>query len=100
MRVGLQVKSDDFLHMLTRQDRIADYAQNVAEQLAFRPLFDDKEAKENLKKMAQAVASTVEKNISTLLTYIPFSFSLLSTVNVCERGFIQLVDVETRLIVS
>ncbi len=66
MRIGLQVKSDDFLHMLTRQDRIADYAQNVAEQLAFRPLFDDKEAKENLKKMAQAVASTVEKYEDTV----------------------------------
>ena len=39
------VGSDDFLHMLTRQDRIADYAQNVAEQLGFRALLDDDEAK-------------------------------------------------------
>ncbi len=53
------VGSDDFLHMLTRQDRIADYAQNVAEQLGFRTLFDDVEAKSNLKNMAMAVAATV-----------------------------------------
>ena len=61
MRMGVQVSMDDFLYMVTRQDRIADYAQNVAEQLAFRPLFEDKEAKANLKKMAQAVADTVAK---------------------------------------
>ncbi|MDB9834499.1 DUF47 family protein [Candidatus Poseidoniaceae archaeon] len=59
MRMGVQLSLDDFLYMVTRQDRIADYAQNVAEQLAFRPLFDDDEAKANLKKMAQAVADTV-----------------------------------------
>jgi PiT family inorganic phosphate transporter len=53
------VGSDDFLHMLTRQDRIADYAQNVAEQLGFRVLLDDDEAKSNLKNMAMAVAATV-----------------------------------------
>ena len=53
------VGSDDFLHMLTRQDRIADYAQNVAEQLGFRALLDDDEAKNNLKDMAKAVAATV-----------------------------------------
>ena len=41
MRMGVQLSLDDFLYMVTRQDRIADYAQNVAEQLAFRPLFDD-----------------------------------------------------------
>ncbi|MDA7463726.1 DUF47 family protein [Candidatus Poseidonia alphae] len=61
MRIGVQLSLDDFLYMVTRQDRIADYAQNVAEQLAFRPLFDDKKAKENLKEMAKAVADTVAK---------------------------------------
>ncbi len=61
MRIGVQLSLDDFLYMVTRQDRIADYAQNVAEQLAFRPLFDDKKAKENLKEMAKAVAETVAK---------------------------------------
>ena len=66
MRFGIQVRSEDFLHMLSRQDRIADYAQNVAEKLAFRPLFDDKQAKNNLKKMAEAVAATVEKYEDTV----------------------------------
>ena len=53
------VSGDAFLHMLTRQDRIADYAQNVAEQLGFRELMDDDEAKQNLKNMAAAVSVTV-----------------------------------------
>ncbi|RJU90034.1 MAG: DUF47 family protein [Candidatus Poseidoniales archaeon] len=61
MRMGVQLSLDDFLYMVTRQDRIADYAQNVAEQLAFRPLFDDEQAKANLKEMAKAVAATVAK---------------------------------------
>jgi len=50
---------DEFLHMLSRQDRIADYAQNVAEQLSFRTLYGDKEALENLKEMGVAVKATV-----------------------------------------
>ena len=60
-RFGVHVSIDDFLYMVSRQDRIADYAQNVAEQLAFRPLFDDEEAKANLKAMAKAVSDTVAK---------------------------------------
>ena len=55
---NLLMRSDDFYHMLARQDRIADYAQNVAEQLSFRPLYDNAEAKALLKEMAQAVAKT------------------------------------------
>ena len=55
---NLLMRSDDFYHMLARQDRIADYAQNVAEQLSFRPLYDNAEAKTLLKEMAQAVAKT------------------------------------------
>ena len=60
-RFGVHTSIDDFLYMVSRQDRIADYAQNVAEQLAFRPLFDDEEAKANLKAMAKAVFDTVAK---------------------------------------
>ncbi|MDP6639801.1 MAG: DUF47 family protein [Candidatus Poseidoniaceae archaeon] len=55
----LMVSMDEFLHMLSRQDRIADYAQNVAEQLSFRTLYGDKEALENLKEMGVAVKATV-----------------------------------------
>ena len=61
MRFGVHVSIDDFLYMVSRQDRISDYAQNVAEQLAFRPLFDDEQAKQNLKEMAKAVSETVAK---------------------------------------
>ena len=60
-RFGVHVSIDDFLYMVSRQDRIADYAQNVAEQLAFRPLLDDAEARSNLKAMAEAVSETVAK---------------------------------------
>ena len=49
---------DEFFHMLARQDRIADYAQNVAEQLSFRPLYDNSAARELLKEKAGAVAKT------------------------------------------
>ena len=57
--IRLIVSMDDFLHMLTRQDRIADYAQNVAEQLSFRELYSDKKARKMLKEMAESVAETV-----------------------------------------
>ena len=57
--IRLIVSMDDFLHMLTRQDRIADYAQNVAEQLSFRELYNDKKARMMLKEMAEAVSETV-----------------------------------------
>ncbi|MCH1540092.1 MAG: DUF47 family protein [Candidatus Poseidonia sp.] len=74
-RFGIQVSLNDFLYMVTRQDRIADYAQNVAEQLDFRPLYDDKEAKDNLKAMAQAVAATVGKYEDTVMALRDFTIS-------------------------
>ena len=49
---------DELLRMISRQDRIADYAQNVAEQLSFRELFVDDEARGMLKEMAEAVSKT------------------------------------------
>ena len=55
----LIVSMDEFLHMLSRQDRIADYAQNVAEQLSFRELYTDKKARKMLIEMGEAVAETV-----------------------------------------
>ena len=55
----LMVSMDEFLHMLTRQDRIADYAQNVAEQISFRELYQDKTARKMLKEMAEVVSETV-----------------------------------------
>ena len=59
LRFGIAADSKSFLHMVSRQDRIADYAQNVAEQLSFRPLMENDEAREHLAKMAKAVAETV-----------------------------------------
>lgn len=75
MRFGIQVGMDDFLHMVTRQDRIADYAQNVAEQLGFRELYDDEEAKAKLKKMAEAVATTVATYEDTVNALREFTIS-------------------------
>ena len=49
---------DELLRMVSRQDRIADYAQNVAEQLSFRELFIDEKARGMLKEMAEAVSKT------------------------------------------
>ena len=74
-RLGVYVPLDDFLYMVSRQDRIADYAQNVAEQLAFRPLMDDDEAKANLKSMAKAVSETVAKYEDTVEALRDFSIS-------------------------
>ena len=65
--IRLMVSMDDFLHMLTRQDRIADYAQNVAEQLSFRELYNDKKARKMLKEMAEIVSETVAVYEDTVL---------------------------------
>ena len=75
MRFGMQVGHKDFLQMLTRQDRIADYAQNVAEQLAFRPLYEDQTALANLKRMAEAVAATVSTYEETVAAMREFTIS-------------------------
>ena len=64
--VRLAVNKTAFLHMLARQDRIADYAQNVAEQLSFRPLYDDEKARNHLLVMAEAVSETVAKYEDTV----------------------------------
>jgi hypothetical protein len=73
--VRLAVNKTAFLHMLARQDRIADYAQNVAEQLSFRPLYDNKEAREHLLVMAEAVSETVAKYEDTVEVLQDFALS-------------------------
>ena len=65
----LLINSDEFIYMLGRQDRIADYAQNVAEQLSFRELYDNKEARKLVMEMAESVkktASIYEDTVSHL----------------------------------
>jgi len=67
--IRLMVSIENFLRMLSRQDRIADYAQNVAEQLSFRELMDDDKARKMLKEMGEAVAVTVasyEKTVAAM----------------------------------
>ena len=52
--------------------------QNVAEQLSFRELYDNKKARKNLKKMADAVVATVisyEKAVDSLKELAQSGFS-------------------------
>ncbi len=63
----LLINSDEFIYMLGRQDRIADYAQNVAEQLSFRELYENKEARRLLMEMAESVKKTASIYEDTVL---------------------------------
>ena len=63
----LLIDSDEFLYMLGRQDRIADYAQNVAEQLSFRELYNNEEARKMVIEMAEAVQKTAAVYEDTVL---------------------------------
>jgi len=97
LRFGIAADSDSFLHMVSRQDRIADYAQNVAEQLSFRPLMDDETARENLVEMAEVVSKTVatyEDLIEALRQYhisgrtkagVDEVYALIREVNIVEH---------------
>ena len=97
LRFGIAADSDSFLHMVSRQDRIADYAQNVAEQLSFRPLMDDETARENLVEMAEVVSKTVatyEDLIEALRQYhisgrtkasLVAAYALIREVNLVEH---------------
>jgi len=97
LRFGIAADSDSFLHMVSRQDRIADYAQNVAEQLSFRPLMDDETSRENLVEMAEVVSKTVAKYedlIETLRQYhisgrtkagVDEVYALIREVNLVEH---------------
>ncbi len=84
----LIVSMDDFLRMLARQDRIADYAQNVAEQLSFRELYDNKEAREMLIEMANAVSATVATYEDTVEALRDLS---LGETKVAKKKVMQLI---------
>ena len=76
--IHLAINRETFLYMISRQDRIADYAQNVAEQLSFRPLYDNKEARSLVMAHAEKVVSTVKVYKETVellknLTYSGFT---------------------------
>jgi len=74
-RVKMIIGKENFLHMLSRQDRIADYAQNVAEQLSFRELYDNEVARNQLIAMAEAVSVTVAVYEDTVLKLKELSLS-------------------------
>ena len=95
--VRLPVNKAAFLHMVARQDRIADYAQNVAEQLSFRPLYENEEARKRLLTLAETVSETVAKYESTVEVLHEYAISgfakknsgalrqLISDVNLLEH---------------
>ncbi|PCH77816.1 MAG: hypothetical protein COB96_05940 [Planctomycetota bacterium] len=64
--VRLAVNKAIFLELITRQDRIADYAENVTEILSFRNLYDDTEARSLVLNLAEAVTATVDEYRKTV----------------------------------
>jgi hypothetical protein len=98
------------MQMIGRQDRIADYAQNVAEQLSFRPLFENDEARKKLVAMGEMVSTTVAKYEETVeqmknLSHSGFSrkekgilFELIKEVNLLEHQA-DLVEMDAASIV-
>ena len=64
--VRLAVDKTVFLDLVSRQDRIADYAENVTEILSFRELYDNAEAQSLVLKLAEAVTATVEEYQKTV----------------------------------
>ena len=64
--VRLAVDKPVFLDLVSRQDRIADYAENVTEILSFRELYDNKEAKSMVLDLANSVTATVDEYRTTV----------------------------------
>ena len=64
--VRLAVDKPVFLDLVSRQDRIADYAENVTEILSFRKLYENKEAKSLVLELADSVTATVDEYRKTV----------------------------------
>ena len=64
--VRLAVDKLVFLELVSRQDRIADYAENVTEILSFRKLYKNKEAQKLVLQLADSVTATVEEYRKTV----------------------------------
>ncbi len=64
--VRLAIDKPVFLELVSRQDRIADYAENVVEILSFRDLYDNSEARKLVLNLADAVTATVEEYRKTV----------------------------------
>ena len=76
--VRMAFSKETFLHMISRQDRIADYAQNVAEQLSFRPLYDNDKARRLVQIHAEKVAETVKVYEDTVEILKDLAYSAFS----------------------
>ena len=99
IRIGVRITigHENFMQMIARQDRIADYAQNVAEQLSFRTLFENDDARKKLVQMGEVVSTTVAKYEDTVeqlknLSHSGFArkekavlFELIKDVNLLEH---------------
>jgi hypothetical protein len=100
----LLIDSGEFIYMLGRQDRIADYAQNVAEQLSFRELYDNAEARKMVFEMAESVKRTASIYEDTVLHLKNLSLSGHTKADKEKlRDFIHKVNVaehETDLVES
>jgi len=64
--VRLAIDKPVFLELVSRQDRIADYAENVVEILSFRDLYDNSEARKLVLNLADAVTATVDEYRKTV----------------------------------
>ena len=64
--VRLAIDKPIFLELVSRQDRIADYAENVTEILSFRELYDNTKARSLVLDLAEAVTATVEEYQKTV----------------------------------
>ena len=64
--IRLAVDKLVFLDLVSRQDRIADYAENVTEILSFRELYVNTKARNLVLKLADAVTATVEEYQKTV----------------------------------
>ncbi len=89
----LLIDSDEFIYMLGRQDRIADYAQNVAEQLSFRTLYENEKARKMVMEMAESVKKTASMYEDTVLHLRNLTLSGHTKADRDElRRFIQRVN--------
>ncbi len=84
--VRLAVDKHVFLEMVSRQDRIADYAENVTEILSFRDLYDNTKARSLVLKLAKAVTATVEEYRKTVKR---FEFLLESAFSNKEKDIMH-----------
>jgi predicted phosphate transport protein (TIGR00153 family) len=64
--IRLAVDKPVFLELVSRQDRIADYAENVVEILSFRDLYDNSKARKLVLNLADVVTATVEEYKKTV----------------------------------